>query len=184
MLLIATIETNHLRLLPYRPTYNRDAKLVTKKLTNKAIGALCACWCMCAGTALALDVVVSDAWTRATAPGQKVAGVYFDIESGSEARLVGVETGIADVAELHYMKMQDGVMRMRAMPTVDLPARETVKFAPGGLHVMLFELKRPLQAGEEFDLTLLVEDASGRQSRVNVSAEVRNFDGSKAHHHH
>jgi copper(I)-binding protein len=139
---------------------------------------------MCAGTALALEVVVSEAWTRATAPGQTVAGVYFDIESDSDARLVGIETRLTDVAELHYMKMEDGVMRMRSLPKVDLPARETVKFAPGGLHVMLFELKRPLEAGGELGLTLLVEDAGGQQTRVDVSAEVRNFDGSKAHHHH
>ncbi len=138
---------------------------------------------MYAGTALALEVVVSDAWTRATAPGQTVAGVYFNIESDSDARLVGVETGLTDVAELHYMNMEDGVMRMRSLPKVDLPARETVKFAPGGLHVMLFELKRPLEAGGELGLTLLVEDGGGRQTRVNVSAEVRNLDGSKAHHH-
>lgn len=139
---------------------------------------------MYAGTALALEVIVSDAWTRATAPGQTVAGVYFDIESENNARLVGVETGVTDVAELHYMKMEDGVMRMRSLPKVDLPVRETVKFAPGGLHVMLFELKRPLEAGSEFGLTLLVEDDGGRQTPVNVNVEVRNFDGSKAHHHH
>lgn len=139
---------------------------------------------MCAGTALAQEVIVSDAWTRATAPGQTVAGVYFDIESENNARLVGVETGVTDLAELHFMKMEDGVMRMRSLPKVDLPERETVKFAPGGLHVMLFELKRPLEAGSEFGLTLLVEDDGGRRTPVNVNVEVRNFDGSRAHHHH
>ena len=139
---------------------------------------------MCAGIALAQEVIVSDAWTRATAPGQAVAGVYFDIESENNARLVGVETGVTDLAELHFMKMEDGVMRMRSLPKVDLPERETVKFAPGGLHVMLFELKRPLEAGSEFGLTLLVEDDGGRRTPVNVNVEVRNFDGSRAHHHH
>lgn len=139
---------------------------------------------MCAGTALALEVAVSDAWTRASAPGQTVAGVYFDIESDSDAKLVGVETVLTDVAELHYMKMEDGVMRMRSLPEVALPAGETVKFAPGGLHVMLFELKRPLQAGDAFGLSLLVEDDSGQSTRVNVNVEVRHLDGSKAHQHH
>lgn len=139
---------------------------------------------MCAGTALALEVAVSDAWTRASAPGQTVAGVYFDIESDVDAKLVGVETVLTDVAELHYMKMEDGVMRMRSLPEVALPAGETVKFAPGGLHVMLFELKRPLQAGDAFGLSLLVEDDSGQPTRVDVNVEVRRLDGSKAHQHH
>jgi len=139
---------------------------------------------MYAGTALALEVAVSDAWTRASAPGQTVAGVYFDIESDSDAKLVGVETVLTDVAELHYMKMEDGVMRMRSLPEVALPAGETVKFAPGGLHVMLFELKRPLQAGDAFGLSLLVEDDSGQPTRVDVNVEVRRLDGSKAHQHH
>lgn len=139
---------------------------------------------MYAGTALALEVAVSDAWTRASAPGQTVAGVYFDIESDSDAKLVGVETVLTDAAELHYMKMEDGVMRMRSLPEVALPAGETVKFAPGGLHVMLFELKRPLQAGDAFGLSLLVEDDSGQPTRVDVNVEVRRLDGSKAHQHH
>ena len=136
------------------------------------------------GVTFAGDVVVSEAWSRATAPGQKVAGVYFDIESSTNARLVGVEAGLTDVAEIHLMSMDDGVMRMRAVSAVKLPAGETVKFRPGGYHVMLFDLQQPLEAGAEIALDLLIEDENGQQTKVGVTAQVRNLDGSKVENHH
>ncbi|MGD2139148.1 MAG: copper chaperone PCu(A)C [Burkholderiales bacterium] len=139
---------------------------------------------MVAGPAFAAGVDVSDAWTRATAPGQTVAGVYFDLKSVRDAKLVGVQTSMTDKAEIHIMSMDDGVMRMRPVASIDLPAGETVKFKPGGYHVMLFDLKKPLEAGGQMALALLVEDAKGEVSRVIVTVEVRNLDGSKAGQHH
>jgi len=151
---------------------------------NRVFVALFAWYCLLAGSACAGEIVVHEAWTRATAPGQTVAGVYFDVQSDSDAKLVGVETTLAGLAELHFMSMEGGVMRMRAVPEVDLPAGKTVKFKPGGLHIMLFDLERPLEAGSEVALSLLIEDAKGRQTQIAVSAEVRNLDGSKAQHRH
>jgi copper(I)-binding protein len=136
------------------------------------------------GLAFAGDVTVRDAWTRATVPGQTVAGVYFDIQSSAEAKLVGVQTDLTDAAEIHLMRMQDGVMRMRAVSAVDLPAGKTVNFKPGGYHVMLFDLPRQLQAGEQFPLELVVEDANRQRSEVAVTVQVRNLNGSKVHQHH
>ena len=135
------------------------------------------------GLAFAGDVTIRDAWTRATVPGQKVAGVYFDIESSADARLVGVQSALTNAAEIHRMSMEDGVMRMRAVPQVQLPAGKTVRFEPGGYHVMLFDLPRQLQAGERFSLEVLVEDASGQRSGYVLKVQVRNLDGSKVHHH-
>ena len=137
-----------------------------------------------AGLALAGDVTVRDAWTRATVPAQKVAGIYFDLESSTDARLVGVKTGLTDAAEIHTMSMEDGVMRMREISVVELPAGKSVSFKPGGYHVMLFDLPRQLQAGEQFALELVVEDANSQRSEVAVTVQVRNLDGSKVHHHH
>jgi len=136
------------------------------------------------GIAFAGDMSVSDAWTRATAPGQKVAGVYFDIKSGRNAKLVGVQTSLTETAEIHLMSMDDGVMRMRPVAAVDLPAGETVRFKPGGYHVMLMGLEQPLAPGEQIALALLVEDEHGQVTRLLVTAQVRNLDGSKADHHH
>ncbi len=134
--------------------------------------------------AFAGDVTVRDAWTRATVPGQKVAGIYFDIESSADARLVGVQTALTKTAETHRMSMEDGVMRMRAVSVVELPAGKTVSFKPGGYHVMLFDLPRQLQAGEQILLELLVEDVSGQRAGLAVEVKVRNLDGSKVQHQH
>ena len=80
-------------------------------------------YCVClSGIACADQISVTDVWTRAGAPGQKVAGIYFDIESAVDAKLVAVSTPIARVAELHLMTVDNGTMRMRAVLAVDLPA--------------------------------------------------------------
>jgi periplasmic copper chaperone A len=137
-----------------------------------------------AGAAGADGLSVSGAWTRATAPGQKVAGLYLDIESSGAARLVGVESPAAESAELHLMTMDGGTMRMRAVDAIDLPAGKTVSLKPGGYHVMLFGLKDALKAGGSVPFTLTVVDSKGGRHTVEMSAQVRNLDGSDPHKHH
>ncbi len=134
---------------------------------------------MFVGAAFAGEVIVSEAWTRASAPAQKVAGVYFNIQSNIDARLVGVRTELTEVAEIHLMSVEDGVMRMRAVEAVELPTGKTVAFQPGGYHVMLFDLPRLLKPGEQFTLELLVDDEAGQRSTLTVSVRVRNLDGSE-----
>ena len=112
--------------------------------------------------ALAAEVVgVKNAWARPTAPGQKTAGAYMELESAVAAVVVAVESAAAAKAELHMMSMDGGVMRMRPVQKIDLPAKKTVKLAPGGLHVMLIDIKRPLKAGDKLPLTLTIEGAGG-----------------------
>jgi hypothetical protein len=116
---------------------------------------------------------VIDPWARATVPGQKVGGVYMEIVSSRDARLTGVASPVADAAEVHSMTMVGGTMKMRVVEALDLPARKAVKLAPGGYHVMLFNLKKPLVAGEKVPLTLVIEDAGKRTYKIAVSAIVR-----------
>jgi hypothetical protein len=125
------------------------------------------------------EVRVTDAWARATAPGQKVAGIYLNIVSDADARLTAVESSVAGAAELHRMRMDDGTMRMRQVEAIDLPAGQTVALKPGDYHVMLFELKKALVPGERVPITLTVIDAKGAKRRLEVSARVRNLDGSE-----
>lgn len=129
-------------------------------------------WIATAATA-AEPVQVTDAWARATVPGQKVAGAYMQIKSAVDAKLVGVTSPVAGSAEVHWMKMEDGTMRMRAIDALDLPAGKAVELAPGGYHIMLFRLKQPLVAGERVALTLEFETATGEKLQVPVNAEVR-----------
>ena len=129
-------------------------------------------------------VDVRNAWARPTAPGQKTAGAYMELESATAAVVIAVESAAAAKAELHMMSMDGGVMRMRPVKKIDLPAKKTVKLAPGGLHVMLIDIKRPLKAGDKLPLTLTIEGAGGARSTVKIDAEVRGEDSAKAHEHH
>jgi len=117
-------------------------------------------------------VQVTGAWARATMPGQKVAGVYLQLESDVKARLVGVRTAAAKSAEVHEMSHAGGVMRMRRLESLDLPAGEPIDLHPGGLHIMLLDIHQPLQVGQRVPLTLIVE-AAGKRVEVPVEAEVR-----------
>jgi len=129
-------------------------------------------------------VQVTGAWARATAPGQPVAGIYLDIVSDSDARLTGVETPVAEQAQLHQMRMDGGAMRMRPVEAIDLPAGKMVTLKPGDYHVMAFGLKRPLKPGDEVPLKLTVIDAKGAKRTIRTNVRVKNLDGSDPHQHH
>lgn len=136
------------------------------------------------GPALALadaGVKVTNVWARSTAPGQNVGAAYLNIVSNAPAALVKAESPAAKVVELHEMKMEGDVMKMRAVPKIDLPAGKEVKLEPGGLHVMLIDIKQPLKVGEKVPLTLVVE-AGGKTEKLNVSAEVMDAKGGDHRH--
>lgn len=139
-----------------------------------------------AAPAAAADAVrVVNAWARATVPGQKVAGVYMEIVSPVDARLTGVSCHLARSAEIHTMKMENGTMKMRPLKSLDLPAGKPVKLEPGGLHVMLFDIERPLRSGEKLPMTLTVEFAGQRMRDVGIEVSVRKGGSeSDGHEHH
>jgi hypothetical protein len=128
-----------------------------------------------------VKVKVTDVWARATVPGQSVAAAYLNVVSGGPAALVRAESPVAKTVELHEMKMDGSVMKMRAIPKIELPAGKPVKLEPGGLHVMLIDIKQPLKVGDKVPLTL-VFDAGGKTEKVNVDAEVRAGQGGGHHH--
>lgn len=118
------------------------------------------------------NVDVSNAWARSTVPGQKGTGAFMNLTARNGARLVGVSTPVAGVAEVHEMKMEGDVMKMRALPVLDLPAGQTVQLKPGGYHLMLMDLKQPLPKGSSLPLTLRLQDAQGVETRLEVSVPV------------
>lgn len=119
----------------------------------------------------AAAVKVENAWIREPAPGQTVVGGFMDITSAKNASLIRVTSPAATV-EMHEMKMQGDVMQMRALQKIDLPGGKTVKLEPGGLHLMLDKLKKPLKAGDKLALTLKIKSGSKTET-VRVAAEVR-----------
>ena len=138
------------------------------------------------GTAAWAQVKVEQAWARATVQGQKASGAFMKLTAPQATQLVAVSTPVAGVAEIHEMKMDGGVMKMRAMPTLDLPANQTVELKPGGFHLMLMDLKAPLPKDGSIALTLTFKDAKGTESKqlVNVPVGTAMPDHSHGHHPH
>ena len=118
------------------------------------------------------DVAVKDAWVRPTVPGQKASGAFMTITSKADLKLVGASSPVAGVTEVHEMKMSGDVMQMRAIPSLDLPAGKAVALRPGGLHVMLLDLKAALPKDSTVPLTLMFKDAKGVPSKVELMLPV------------
>lgn len=119
------------------------------------------------------DVKATDAWVRATVPSQKSTGAFVTLTSSEDAKVVGVASPAAAAVELHSSSMEGGVMRMRALDTLVLPAGKQVELKPGGMHVMLMGLAKPLAAGDTFPLVFTIEDKRGKRSPLEVRATVR-----------
>lgn len=85
------------------------------------------------GAAMASDVDVKAIWVRGTVAGQKATGAFMEVTSESGATLVGAFSPVAGLTEIHEMKMEGGVMKMRAVTRLELPAGQTVKLAPGAI---------------------------------------------------
>jgi copper(I)-binding protein len=128
--------------------------------------------CLAAQATWAANINVSEAWVRATMPGQPVSGAYMQIRSDADARLVGVSSPAVPRVEVHEMKMDGDVMRMREVKAIELPKGKTVSLQPGGFHIMLMNLQKPIAAGDVIPLTLVVE-SGGKQQAVEVKAEAR-----------
>ena len=125
------------------------------------------------GHLYAQNVDVKDAWVRTSVQGQKATGAFMKITAKEGGTLVGVATPVAGVAEVHEMKMDGDVMRMRALPNgLALPAGKTVALTPGGYHVMLMDLKATLPKDSTIPLTLTFKDAKGVQSRLELTLPV------------
>ena len=132
--------------------------------------------------AWAANISVTNAWARATMPGQPVGGAYMKIQSDADARLLSASSSAIPRVEVHEMKMDGDVMRMREVKAIDLPKGKTVSLEPGGYHIMLMGLKKPITAGEVIPLTLVVE-SDGKKQTVEVKAEVRAMNGGAMQHH-
>ena len=143
---------------------------------------------LAATTAHAQNLNVQNAWVRATVQGQKATGAFMQITAPAATTLIGVSTPVAGVAEIHEMKMDGDVMRMRPLPKgLELPAGKAVQLKPGGYHLMLMDLKLPLQKDTTIPLTLTLRDSKGVQStqelRVPVLSAAPAGQGAHQHSH-
>lgn len=135
-----------------------------------AQGLLVSLAMLVAAPALADKLTVTGAWARPTPPGTTMGVVYFKLHNGSQKsdRLLKLRTPVATGASVHRTEIVDDIARMREVSVLHVAPGEKLEFAPGGLHVMLMGLKRPLKEGQVFELELLFEVAGPRKVRVTV----------------
>ncbi|WP_298930329.1 copper chaperone PCu(A)C [uncultured Ramlibacter sp.] len=117
-------------------------------------------------------VKVEGAWARASVQGQKGTGAFMKLTAAEPMVLLGVSSPAAGVSEVHEMKMDGDVMRMRAVAQLELPAGQAVELKPGGYHVMLMDLKAPLAKDASVPLTLRLRNARGVESRLDLVLPV------------
>ena len=125
----------------------------------------------------AAQVVVKDAWLRATVPHQTATGAFMRITSPAGAVLVDVQSSAAGIIEIHEMKLVNNVMKMRAVEQVALPAGTPVELKPGGYHVMLMDLKAQVKAGDTIPLTLVFEGKDKKRFTMEVKASAKPLGG-------
>lgn len=137
-------------------------------------------------SAASAEIIVKDAWVRTTVAEQKVTGAFMQITSGKAVKLVGVNSVAAEASEIHEMSMQGDVMKMRQVNEVVIDAGKSVELKPGSYHIMLMNLKKPVQAGSTVNLNLEFLDTDGKKQIVKVKAEARaavKQDAGHTHHH-
>ena len=129
-----------------------------------------------AKTGTTTDVVITDSWVRANAPGQSVGAAYMTLNSPQDSTLVYVETPAAGTVEIHSMSMENNVMKMRMLKELPLKAGTPEKLAPGGFHLMLFDLKTPLKAGKNAVFRLSFKDNAGNITQQDVILPIKAAD--------
>lgn len=127
-----------------------------------------------ASNALAqVEVKVEDPWVRATVPNQPATGAFMRLTANEDVKLVRVNSPVAAKTELHEMTMKDGVMTMKPLASLELPAGQPVILDTHGYHIMLINPKEQIKEGATVPLTLTVVDEDGNETSVKVDAPVR-----------
>ena len=136
-----------------------------------------------ASTARAQSVDVQQAWARPTVPGQTATGLFMTLKAPTDMRLMSASSPVATGGEVHEMRMDNDVMRMRALDDgLALPAGQRVELTPGGYHIMLMGLKAPLRKGTNIDVFLVFRDAQGKESKAEVIVPIRLTPANPAPH--
>jgi copper(I)-binding protein len=135
-------------------------------------------------------VTIDNAWVRNSLPGQNVTAAYMTLTSQQkDVYLIRAESDITDSVEIHSMSMQNGVMKMRMLKELPLTKGKPYKLAPGGYHLMLFDLKKPLNSGEKVNFLLTFKSGKHAQKQtltavVQSANEANDDDHSHPQHHH
>lgn len=118
-------------------------------------------------------VAVIDSWARANAPGQTSGAAYMTFISAQDSTMIKAESLSASSVEIHSMSMDDGVMKMRMLNEYPISAGKPAKLAPGGFHLMFFDLKKQLITGETVDVKLTFKDNAGKLSQQLLTLPIK-----------
>ena len=123
-------------------------------------------------------ISIQNAWVRSSNPGQSVGAAYMTLTSPQDVSLVAIDSDVTKNVEIHSMSMQSGVMKMRMLDTLPLTAGKPYALAPGGFHLMLFDLKKPLNVGEPVNFVLHFKKVDSKTKtditfKQNVKAMVQ-----------
>ena len=147
-----------------------------KSFTATQLAVLTGTACIALGAlspVAAQTIDIKNAWARTTVPGQKATGAFMSLTAKDGAKLVSASSPVAGVVEIHEMKMEGDVMKMRALTDgLELPVGKTVELKPGGYHVMLMDLKTALPKDSSIALSLVFNDAKGVQSKMEIKIPV------------
>lgn len=133
---------------------------MTRKLLLIALAALAAC----SQQPAAPDIVISDVWARAVAPGQKTGAAYMTIANNGDSadRLLSAKASISPMSSLHASRTANGVTSMKPVASLEIPAKGMVKLAPGGTHLMIMDLSVPMSAGDRFFVDFKFEKSGNK----------------------
>ena len=151
-----------------------SAHHIARRLVSVVAAALACALTLASGQAAAAgDIAVSQAFARPTVPGQPTGGAYISLENRGKVAdtLKSVSSAVAKSTEVHTMKMDGDVMRMREVGSIDIKPSEKISMQPGdGYHIMLMGLNKPLKSGEHFPMTL--DFAKAGKINVDVTVEA------------
>jgi copper(I)-binding protein len=140
---------------------------VANRVLSRCLAALLTAGLACAVHA---QVTVDGAWARATVPNQSATGAFMRLTAQKDVVLTGASSPVAGIVEVHEMRLDQGIMRMRAADRLALKAGQTIELKSGGLHIMMMGLKKQIKAGERVPLTLSFKAADGTLSTVETNA--------------
>lgn len=131
---------------------------------------------------LAAKVSVEKGYVRATIPGTQVSSAYMVIKNPTNKALslIGVSSNVSDKVELHEHAISDGMMKMRQIEAINVPANGELVLQPAGYHVMIFNLQQPLQENDTLSLTLDFAETDD----LSITLPIESIKRKKSHHHH
>lgn len=129
------------------------------------------------------EVSVTNPWVRGTVAKQTSTGAFMTLKSDQATQLISASSPVAGLVEIHEMAMDGQTMKMRAIPAINLPANTAVELKPGSYHIMLMQLKQPLEASSKVPVTLNFVNAAKQKESVEIQAEVRAMNHQPEHAH-